>query len=90
MDKKDWISLKERYPDMTEISCSAYSRHYKSEKVLVYTKNNNYFIAECKKYEDFTGPDTYIWYSYGTGGRRMVVKNKVIAWMPLPKKHDGE
>lgn len=38
MDKNGWISLKERYPDMTEISYSAYSRHYRSDKVLVYTK----------------------------------------------------
>ena len=38
MDKNGWISLKERYPDMTEISYSAYSRHYRSDKVLDYTK----------------------------------------------------
>lgn len=38
VDKNGWISLKERYPDMTEISYSAYSRHYRSDKVLVYTK----------------------------------------------------
>lgn len=90
MDKNGWISVKERYPDMEEISCSSYSRKFLSEKVLVQTKNDNYFIAECEKYENFKGSDEYFWYSYGTGGRRMTVRNKVIAWMPLPEKYDGE
>ena len=90
MDQNGWISLKEKYPDMKEISCSAYSKIFLSEKVLVYTKNGNYFIAECKKYKNYREPDEYFWYSYGTGGRRTAVKNKVVAWMPLPEKYDGE
>ena len=90
MDKNCWISLKERYPDMTEISYSAYSRHYRSDKVLVYTKNGNYFIAECWKEEAFNWPYEFIWYSYGTGGRRMAVRIIVVAWMSLPEKYDGE
>lgn len=47
MDKKDWISLKEQYPDMKETYCSSRSRGWLSEKVLIQTKNGAYFIAEC-------------------------------------------
>lgn len=38
MDKNDWISLKEKYPDMKETYCSQRSRGRLSEKVLVQTK----------------------------------------------------
>lgn len=38
MDKNDWISLKEKYPDMKETYCSQCSRGRLSEKVLVQTK----------------------------------------------------
>jgi hypothetical protein len=91
MDKNDWISLKEKYPDMKEIYCSQRSRKWLSEKVLVQTKNGAYFIAECVRTRDFKwNTDEETWYSYGTGGRRMAVRNKVVAWMPLPEKYDGE
>lgn len=53
MDKNDWISLKEKYPDMKETYCSQCSRGWLSEKVLVQTKNGAYFIAECARTRDF-------------------------------------
>lgn len=91
MDKNDWISLKEKYPDMKENYCSQHSRGWLSEKVLVQTKNGAYFIAECARTRDFKwNTDEEVWYSYGTGGRRMTVRNKVVAWMHLPEKYDGE
>ena len=30
------------------------------------------------------------WYTYGTGGRKMKVISKVVAWMPLPELYAGE
>lgn len=53
MDKKDWISLKEQYPDMKETYCSSRSRGWLSEKVLIQTKNGAYFIAECARTRNF-------------------------------------
>lgn len=55
MDKNDWISLKEKYPDMKETYCSQHSRGWLSEKVLVQTKNGAYFIAECVRTRDLNG-----------------------------------
>jgi hypothetical protein len=43
MDKNDWISLKEKYPDMKETYCSQRSRGRLSEKVLVQTKKWSLF-----------------------------------------------
>lgn len=50
------------------------------------------FIAECRKtvYTNKKRNDEIEWFSYGTGGRRMKVMSKVIAWMELPEKYDGE
>lgn len=44
----------------------------------------------CKNKRFKWNIDEETWYSYGTGGRRMAVRNKVVAWMPLPEKYDGE
>ena len=30
------------------------------------------------------------WYTHGTGGRRMKVMSKVVAWMSLPELYTGE
>lgn len=30
------------------------------------------------------------WFSHGTGGRKMKVISKVIAWMELPDRYEGE
>lgn len=39
---------------------------------------------------DFQWEDKIEWFAYGTGGRRMKVMSKVIAWMELPEKYEGE
>ena len=30
------------------------------------------------------------WYTHGTGGRKMKVMSKIVAWMPLPELYTGE
>lgn len=52
--------------------------------VLVQTKDGKMFVAERSWYEEGK------WYSYGTGGRRMRVLSKVVAWMPLPSSYKEE
>lgn len=66
-----WISCKDRMPE----PCT---------KVLVQTKKEEMFVAEREYYwycKDF------VWYSYGTGGRKMKVMSAVVAWMPLPEPY---
>lgn len=91
MDKNNWISLKEKYPDMKETYCSQCSRGWLSGKVLVQTKNGVISLLNVQEQEVLKWKtDEEVWYSYGTGGRRMAVRNKVVVWIPLPKKYDGE
>lgn len=69
-----------------------YSTTYRSEKVLVQTKREEMFVAYCKK-ECFTNKrydDEIAWFANGTGGRKMKVVSKVVAWMELPEKYEGE
>lgn len=62
-----------------------------TDKSSCSNKKWSYFIAECARTRDFKWKtDEEVWYSYGTGGRRMAVRNKVVVWIPLPKKYDGE
>lgn len=41
-------------------------------------------------YVDKRWRDGIGWYTYGTGGRKMKVMSKVVAWMELPEKYEGE
>lgn len=41
-------------------------------------------------YENKKWLDEVYWFTYGTGGRKMKVISKVIAWMELPDKYEGE
>ena len=52
--------------------------------VLVQTKKGDNFVAKCRK-ELWNKETTYEWYSYGTGGRRMKVMSKVVAWAEFNK-----
>ena len=49
-------------------------------------------VAWCHKKvwltKDFN--DEYLWYTHGTGGRKMTVRSKVVAWMPLPEPFKEE
>ena len=92
MNKEDWISCKERYPDMELVSESNYIKTYCSKPYLIQTKKNGLFVAVCHKTISVykRNSETYEWFSYGTGGRRMKVMSTVVAWMELPEEYDGE
>ena len=70
----EWISCKDRMPE-------------RGTKVLVQTKKEEMFVAE-REYSSWYEKDE--WYSYGTGGRRMKVMRRVVAWMPLPEPYVEE
>ena len=96
MDKlsnKNWISIKKvGLPKLEEISTTNFSSIYKSKEVLIQTKRGERFVTYCRKevYENKKWNDEIEWFSYGTGGRRMKVMSKVIAWMELPDRYEGE
>lgn len=90
---KNWISIKKvGLSKLEEISTTNFSSIYKSKEVLIQTKRGERFVAYCRKevYENKKWNDEIEWFSYGTGGRRMKVMSKVIAWMELPDKYEGE
>lgn len=92
MNKNDWISAKERLPETKLVYGSSYSNKYESKNVLIQTKRDEIFSAFYIKrvYKDKKYKDDIEWYTYGTGGRRMKVMSKVVAWMPLPELYTGE
>lgn len=55
MDKNNWISLKEKYPDMKETYCSQCSRGWLSGKVLVQTKNGVISLLNVQEQEILNG-----------------------------------
>ena len=86
-----WIPCSEILPELKLVYESKFNNKYESEQVLVQTKRGGMFVAKCMKCtytKDFK--DEIEFYTYGTGGRRMKVKSKVIAWMPLPELYKGE
>lgn len=86
MSNQNWIPCKERYPEMQLESEWSNCKRYVSDLFLVQTYKNGMFIAECVK-TVIKKDEFYEWFSYGTGGRKMKVKSKVIAWMPLPEEY---
>lgn len=90
---KDWNSIKKvGLPALKLKSSSSFSAIYEHEKVLVQTKKGDMFVAKCRKtvYTNKKWDDEIEWFSYGTGGRKMKVVSKVIAWMELPDRYEGE
>lgn len=90
---KSWISVKKMgLPELEEISTTKFSSVYKSKEVLIQTKRGERFVAYCRKemYANKEWKDEVYWFAYGTGGRKMKVISKVIAWMELPDKYEGE
>lgn len=90
---KSWISVKKMgLPELEEISTTNSSSVYKSKEVLIQTKRGERFVAYCRKemYANKEWKDEVYWFAYGTGGRKMKVISKVIAWMELPDKYEGE
>lgn len=49
-------------------------------------------MAYCRKevYGSKKWEDQICWFTHGTGGRKMKVMSKVIAWVELPEKYEGE
>lgn len=82
-----WIPVSERLPEFKKIDVLGSPDIYKTEKVFVQTKRGEMFVAWCHKtvYTSKIFSDEYLWYTHGTGGRKMRVMSKVIAWMPLPE-----
>ena len=93
LKETQWIPCSERLPEFEEIENERpYLKNYKTKEVLVQTKHGEMFVAwnHKKVYTIGNFKDEYSWYSQGTGGRRMRVMSKVVAWMPLPEPYKGE
>lgn len=93
LSNENWISIKKvGLPKLEEVSITNFSSVHKSKEVLVQTKRGEMFVAYCRKnmYADKKFYDEINWYTHGTGGRKMKVISKVIAWMELPEKYEGE
>lgn len=88
-DEKEngWIPVSEGLPEFKKIDVLGSPDIYKTEKVFVQTKRGEMFVAWCHKtvYISKIFSDEYLWYTHGTGGRKMRVMSKVIAWRPLPE-----
>ena len=84
-----WIPVSERLPEFKKIDVLGSPDIYKTEKVFVQTKRGEMFVAWCHKtvYISKIFSDEYLWYTHGTGGRKMRVMSKVIAWQPLPEPY---
>ena len=81
---KSWISIKNvGLPELEEVSTTNFSSVYKSKEVLIQTKRGERFVAYCIKemYANKEWKNEVYWFAYGTGGRKMKVISKVIAWM---------
>lgn len=90
---ENWISIKNvGLPELEEVSTTNFSSVYKSKEVLIQTKRGERFVAYCIKemYANKEWKNEVYWFAYGTGGRKMKVISKVIAWMELPDRYEGE
>ena len=88
-DEKEngWIPVSERLPEFKKMDVLGSPDIYKTEKVFAQTQRGEMFVAWCHKtvYTSKKFSDEYLWYTHGTGGRKMRVMSKVIAWRPLPE-----
>lgn len=86
---KDWTSVKKiGLPTLEEVD----KYEYKSKEVLIQTKRGEMFVAYCEKRTGYSKYSMGVvnWFTHGTGGRKMKVVSKVVAWMELPEKYKGE
>lgn len=88
MNKSNWISCKEKYPDVELMSDHGFRRLYKSiSLVLAQTQYGEIFVCRyANSIEVQSGEVTHIWLL--NGGKKL--KSKVIAWMNLPEKYEEE
>lgn len=93
-DEKEngWIPVSERLPEAELVYESSYNNKYESKNVLIQTKRDEIFSAYYIRttYKNNKYKEEIEWYTHGTGGRRMKVMSKVVAWMPLPELYTGE
>lgn len=87
-----WNLINNGLPEAELVYESSYNNKYESKNVLIQTKRSEIFSAFYVKrvYKDKKYKDDIEWYTYGTGGRRMKVMSKVVAWMSLPELYTGE
>lgn len=87
-----WNSINNGLPCMELVYESSFNNNYESKNVLIQTKRDEIYSAYCVKtvYKDMKFKEKINWYTYSTGGRRMKVMSKVVAWMPLPELYTGE
>lgn len=87
-----WNSINNGLPCMELVYESSYNNKYKSRNVLIQTKRDEIFSAHCVRttYKSNKYKEEIQWYAHGTGGRRMKVMSKVVAYMPLPELYTGE
>lgn len=93
LSNENWISIKkDGLPKLRLITQNDFSSIYDSKMYLIQTKRGEQFVAYCvkKTYTDKRWEDEVTWHTYGTGGRKMKVMSKVVAWMELPEKYEGE
>ena len=93
-DEKEngWIPVSERLPEAELVYESSYNNKYESKNVLIQTKRDEIFSAYYIRttYKNNKYKEEIEWYTHGTGGRRMKVMSKVVAWIPLPELYTGE
>lgn len=89
LESTSWTPVCDRLPEFKKIDVLGSPDVYETEKVLVQTKRGEIFVAWCHKtvYISKKFNDEYLWYTHGTGGRKMKCMSKVIAWMPLPEPY---
>jgi hypothetical protein len=83
-----WVTCEERLPEMELVEEGSWYLKYRSQFVLAQTKRGELFLSYCEKseYKD----NEICWYTFGTGGRKMRIKSKVVAWMLKPEPWKGE
>lgn len=87
-----WNLINNCLPEAELVYKSSYNNKYESKNVLIQTKRDEIFSAYYIRttYKNNKYKEEIEWYTHGTGGRRMKVMSKVVAWMPLPELYTGE
>ena len=89
---QNWTPCEKGLPEMELVKEGAWYLKYRSQFVLAQTKREELFLCYCEKmeYKDKEQKDEICWYTFGTGGRKMRIKSKVVAWMLKPEPWKGE
>ncbi len=86
-----WVPCEKELPEMELVEEGSWYLKYRSQFVLAQTKREELFLCYCEKRSiNEERKNEICWYTFGTGGRRMKIKSKVVAWMPKPELWEGE